>query len=95
MAREVYPFSSGRNYGIGDLTLHDGIIYEFIAFHAAGGWDEDDVRPYDVNGDYNRILAAMDTAIKYSAYADTMVFAPSQISGTRYKYVFTNAEDPR
>ena len=55
----------------------------------------------DENVDYTeerqltRILTGMNTATKAADYADTVVLSPAQIEGTRYKYVLTNAPDPR
>lgn len=42
-----------------------------------------------------RILAGIDNATEAADYADTIVFEPSQIEGTRYKYTLTSAADPR
>ena len=55
----------------------------------------------DENVDYTkesqltRILTGMNTATKAADYADTVKFTPEQIEGTRYKYILTNAPDPR
>lgn len=43
----------------------------------------------------NRIIAGMNEAERESDYADTVAFEPALVSGTRYKYVLTSAEDPR
>ena len=50
---------------------------------------------YTEQQNLTRILSGMDNADKASDYADTVVFSPSLIEGTRYKYVLTNARDPR
>ena len=50
---------------------------------------------YSEQQDLTRILAGMDNAEKAADYGETIVFAPQQITGTRYKYMLTNAEDPR
>ena len=50
---------------------------------------------YTEQQNLTRILAGMDNAEAASDYADTIVFAPNQITGTRYKYILTNAPDPR
>ena len=42
-----------------------------------------------------RIITGTNSAEKASDYADTVVFEPTLIEGTRYKYVLTNAPDPR
>ena len=42
-----------------------------------------------------RILNGMDSAEKAADYADTVIFEPVAITGTRYKYTLTNAPDPR
>lgn len=39
-----------------------------------------------------RVIAGNDRAIFYSDYADTIIFEPQQIEGTRYKYILTNQE---
>ena len=46
-------------------------------------------------GQLTRILAGMDNATKAADYADTIVLDAEQIAGTRYKYILTNANDPR
>lgn len=56
--------------------------------------DEETV-DYTEQRNITRILTGMDEATKAADYADTVVFEPVQISGTRYKYTLTNAPDPR
>ena len=55
----------------------------------------DETVDYTEQRNLTRILTGIDLATKASDYADTIVFEPSQISGTRYKYTLTNAPDPR
>ena len=50
---------------------------------------------YTEQRNLTRILAGMDNATEAADYADTIVFSPVQITGTRYKYTLTNAPDPR
>ena len=50
---------------------------------------------YTEQRELTRILTGMDVAESASDYADTVVFETQQIEGTRYKYIFTNAPDPR
>lgn len=90
-------FSTAAAYANGDLVLYGGILYRFTAAKTAGAWDSSKVEAVDssTEQDLTRILAGMDNAEKATAYADTVVFEPDQITGTRYKYIFTNAPDPR
>ncbi len=39
-----------------------------------------------------RVIAGYDRAIFYSDYADTIIFEPELIEGTRYKYILTTQE---
>ena len=95
--KEARDFSSGINYGVGDLALKDGILYVFTSQHSAGAWDADDVAEYDTNeiNELTRILAGMDNAVKATEYVGTIKLIPSIIEGTRYKYILTDAPDPR
>lgn len=42
-----------------------------------------------------RLISAEYRATKDSDFVDTVVFSPTLIQGTRYKYVLTDAQDPR
>lgn len=90
-------FKTYRIYAAGFLVLYNGILYRFIVEHSAGPWNPAQVEPVDQGSEQiiTRLIAAADNAIKETAYADTVVFAPSMIERTRYKYVLTNAQDPR
>ena len=50
---------------------------------------------YTEQVELTRILTGMNSATEAADYAATIVFEPEQISGTRYKYILTNAADPR
>ena len=50
---------------------------------------------YTKQKNIERILNGKNEATLASDYADTVIFEPTQIEGTRYKYVLTNAPDPR
>ena len=97
MGQEAREFSSSTAYASGDFVLYEGMLYKFTAAHSAGAWTGSDVAAFDDDTDQEltRILAGMDNAEKATAYAGTVVFEPSLIEGTRYKYVLTNAPDPR
>jgi hypothetical protein len=94
---EARDFSTGTNYAKGNLCMYGGILYRFTAAHPAGAWTGSDVEEVDntTEQELTRILAGINNAEKAADYADTVVFAPSQIEGTRYKYILTNAPDPR
>ena len=96
-ANVATEFSTGVSYAVDDLVLYGGILYKFTSNHTAGAWNQSQVTPVDNSKEkqITRILAGMDNAEKAADYADTVVFASSQIAGTRYKYVLTNAPDPR
>lgn len=90
-------FNTGWTYAINDLTLYGGILYRFTSAKTAGAWDSSKATAVDssIAQQLTRILAGMDNADKAADYGDTVVFEPVQITGTRYRYVLTNAPDPR
>ena len=90
-------FNTGWTYAVNDLALYGGNLYRFTSAKTAGAWDSSKVTAVDdlKEEQITRILAGMDNAEAASDYADTIVFAPTQIKETRYKYVLTNAPDPR
>lgn len=94
---EARKFKTTQAYAVGDLVLYEGKLYRFTSNHSAGAWNTGHVTAVD-NGtvsELGRILNGTDRAKKATAYVNTLVFAPAQITGTRYKYVLTNAVDPR
>ena len=97
MGKEARNFSTSKAYAAGDLCLYGGILYRFTTSHSAGAWNSAQVTEEDSNieQDISRIVAGTENAEKAADYADTVVFSPSNISGTRYKYVLTDAPDPR
>lgn len=40
----------------------------------------------------NRIISGMNEANYAADFADTVVFEPQQMEGTRYKYILTNEQ---
>lgn len=94
---EAREFSTSKSYSAGDMVIYGGVLYRFISAHSAGTWDESETEKVDSNAEQtlSRILAGMDNAEKATEYAGTVIFDISQIEGTRYKYIFTNAQDPR
>ena len=96
-ANVAAQFSTAIAYAKGDLVLYGGVLYKFTAAKSAGTWNASKVEAVDshTEQDLTRILAGMDNAESATAYANTVVFEPDQITGTRYKYIFTNAPDPR
>jgi len=96
-AKVATEFSTSVAYAVDDLVLYGGNLYKFTSEHAAGAWNSSQVSAVDNSEEQQitRILAGMDNAEKASDYADTVVFAPTQMTGTRYKYMLTNAPDPR
>ena len=96
-AKVATELSTSAAYAVDDLVLYGGVLYRFTSAHTAGAWNSSQVTAVDNNkeDDITRILVGMDNADKAADYADTVVFAPSQIEGTRYKYVLTDAPDPR
>ena len=97
MGKTAATFSTSKAYSAGDLVLYNGALYKFIANHSAGAWIGTDTEKVDsgTEQEITRILAGMDNAEKATAYAATVKFEPQQITGTRYKYILTNAPDPR
>ena len=96
-ANVATEFSTSAAYAVNDLVLYGGVLYKFTSAHTAGAWNSSQTTAVDSSTEQQltRILAGMDNADKAADYADTVVFAPAQITGTRYKYVLTNAPDPR
>lgn len=90
-------FSTSRSYASGDLTIYGGDLYRFTVSHPAGAWNGAHAARVDdsTQEDLTRILAGTENAEKASDYVDTVVFAPAQMMGTRYKYTLTSAADPR
>lgn len=97
MGATAANFSTVKAYAKDDLCLYDGVLYKFTSSHSAGAWSGTDVQAVDGNEqqDLTRILSGMDNAVKATAYVGTVVFEPALISGTKYKYILTNALDPR
>ena len=97
MSTEARKFSSSQNYAAGDLVVYSGVLYEFTSAHNAGAWTGEDAVRVDqtIQPALTRIMAGADHARRSTAYAETIIFEPGQIEGTRYKYVLTNADDPR
>ena len=96
-ANVATEFLTSATYAVNDLVLYGGVLYKFTSAHTAGAWNSSQVTEIDSSEEQQitRILAGMDNADKAADYVDTVVFAPEQIEGTRYKYVLTNAQDPR
>lgn len=98
-ANVAAQFSTSSAYAVGDLALYDGNLFRFTSSHSAGSWNPAHVSAVDggtdVQRELTRILSGMDNADKAADYADTVVFAPEQISGTRFRYFLTDAADPR
>jgi UTP-glucose-1-phosphate uridylyltransferase len=94
---EAREFSTAASYTAGEYVLYSGILYKFIANHSAGAWNEAQVTEADDNllQEITRIIAGKTNAEKAADFADTLVMDDQLISGTRYKYIFTNAPDPR
>ena len=48
-------FSATKAYYVGDYVTYSGAVYKFIANHAAGAWDSEDVQaqPWKINGLYD------------------------------------------
>ena len=97
MGQEAREFSSSQAYAAGDIVLYGGVLYKFTATHSAGAWTGSDAAKVDdsTEQDVTRIVAGAYNAQMATEYAGTVVFAPTMIEGTRYKYVLTDAPDPR
>lgn len=97
MGKTAEEFSTSTAYSVGDLCLYGGKLYIFTAAHAAGDWDDDDVKLYDksVEQDLNRVISGYENAKNAAGFVETVVLEATQITGTRYKFVATSAPDPR
>ena len=96
-AKVATEFSTTANYAINDMVLYGGVLYKFTGTHTAGEWNSSQATEVDSSKEQQitRIIAGMDNAEKAIDYVETITFEPVQIKGTRYKYVLTNAPDPR
>ena len=93
MGKTASNFSTSTSYSIGDLCLYNGFLYIFTSSHSAGAWNDNDVKEYDdrTEEEIEIILNGYKRAVGDVAFANAVVFDVSQIEGTRYKYVLTNA----
>lgn len=97
MAEVAMEFSTESYYSAGDLVIYGGVLYQFTESKSAGAWDPEKVKTFDQNPEIivSEILAASDNAEKAILFYQSIVLSPQQIEGTRYKYIWTNAPDPR
>ena len=97
MYNTAEEFSTGKSYASGELTMYQGNLYRFIASHSAGEWNDAQAEPVDpqLMNEIDAIITITNEVIHSIEYAASIVNAVSLIAGTRYKYVITNARDPR
>ena len=97
MGKEARTFYTVKNYAVNDLVLYGGVLYRFISAHSAGAWNPSHVTEVDDDEEQliTRIVGGASNAERATAYAGTVIFEPTQITENRYKYIFTNAADPR
>ena len=88
---EAAKFSESVSYSAGNYCLKDGYLYRFTANHS-GAWDEDDAERVDtdIGTQVNIVLQTYTALIHASEFSESLVFEPSMIEGTRYKYTLTN-----
>ena len=88
---EAAKFSESRSYTAGEYCLKDGYLYRFTANHS-GAWDEDDIERVDtdIGTEVSIVLQTYRALRSASDFAESLVFEPSLIEGTRYKYTLTN-----
>lgn len=55
---------------------------------------EEEAVNYTEQMELTRIITGMNSATEAADYADTIILEPEQITGSRYKYILTNEEDP-
>ena len=96
MAEVAREFSTSTAYAVGDLCIYNGYLYRFTAAHSAGAWNGnaalvDSQRQEKIS----ETIAAYDNAVEAADFGETLVFEEEQITGTRYKYIFTDGHDPR
>ena len=89
-------FSASASYAKDDLVMYDGDLFCFTSAHA-GAWTGQDVEYVDNNVEQQitRIISGYENAQKSAEYVDTIQLDMIQITGTRYRYILSNAEDPR
>lgn len=85
---EAREFSTGTSYATGDLCIYGGALYRFTAAHSAGAWIGTDAVHVDDGTQQmlTRIMTDYDNMASAVSFANRIVFSPSQIEGTRYKY---------
>lgn len=93
MGYEARNFSTSKSYAVGDYCLRYGYLYRFTSSHSAGAWDDSDVVIADQSTEQaiNRVINDIVLTTLAVAKGEKIVFEPSQITGTRYKYILTNA----
>ncbi len=94
---EARNFDPTTNYTVNDLCLYEGYLYIFTSAHPAGEWDPLDVSMYDDAGIamIMELITGREDYSEEAAYAETIVYDTEQIRETRYRFIFTNAADPR
>ena len=88
---EAANFSASKSYAAGDLCLMEGILFRFTASHS-GAWDDEDAEMVDteMTAEVNMVVKAVQETKAAAEFAESLVFEPSLIAGTRYKYVLTD-----
>lgn len=49
-------FSTASTYRVGFIVEKDGVLYEFIADHVPGGWNENEVKKFTPDSKYSKVL---------------------------------------
>lgn len=88
---EAANFSEETSYAIGSYCLKDGFLCRFTSAHS-GAWDWDDVVMVDTDLEtmINMVLHVDSEVVHAAEFAESLVFEPSLIEGTRYKYILTD-----
>lgn len=94
MGKVARKFLETRNYAVGDLVLYKGELFVFTSAHSASAWDGDDAKRYD-DSTMNKIMeiiSVYDDTVAAAEFAESVVFEPYLVGGTRYGYKLTNAQ---
>ena len=97
MGKVAENFKTTKAYVVDDLVLYDGVLYVFVSAHSAGAWNSSHVRAVDASIEQmiTELVTAHNVMMDSAAFGSTVIFEPTLIEGTRYKYVLTNTADPR
>lgn len=79
-------FSSSTAYAVGDYVYYNGVLYRFIADHAAGAWDGSDAVAAVIGDDAHRLWRDLSRYNAVDAFDSALVFADFTLNGITYDW---------